>query len=108
MIPLATTTISVLRVPPGDVYDEPYGTPAARTAVSTGTRAVIDRGRGAERVAGGEQSSLDLTLTADPVDLNHTDQVRDDTTNTIYQVTYVVTYWDSHLEAGLRVVTGLA
>lgn len=109
MIPTATTTITVLRVAPGDVTDDPYSgaTPADRTTVITGVRAVIDRGRGSERVAGGEQGVVDLTLTCDPVSLGHTDQVRDDATGDVYDVTWTVAYPRSHVEAGLRWVQGV-
>lgn len=87
-IPLATTTITVLRVaddPTRDPYDEP---PAAAEAY-TGVRAHIGSATGREQVAGGSQSITDLRLTCDPIDLRHTDQVRDDTTSETFDVVWV-------------------
>lgn len=110
MIPLSTTTITVLRTPAADIYDEPYSgsTPADREIVATGVRAVIDRPSGfKEQMAGGEQSIVELWLTADPVDLTHLDLVRDDTTSQVYGVRYVIAYAGSHVEAGLRIVEGV-
>lgn len=110
MIPLSTTTISVLRTPVADIYDEPYdGSGAAeRDVIATGVRAVIDRPSGIrEQVQGAEQSVVELWLTCDPVDMTHMDLVRDDTTGQVYGVRYVISYLGSHVEAGLRITEGV-
>ena len=110
MIPLSTTTITVLRTPVADIYDEPYGggTPADREVVATGVRAVIDRPTGIrEQVAGGEQSTVELLLTCDLTDITYLDLVRDDNTQQVYGVRYVITYQGSHTEAGLRITEGV-
>lgn len=107
MIPLATTTIAVLRASAPDQYDEPYGgsTPADRSEVAAGVRAVIDRPTGREQVAGGEQNRVDLSLACDPCDINHLDQVRDENTDQVYRVVWVLAY-PGHVEGGLQIVSG--
>ena len=112
MIPLATTTISVLRLKQADLYDEPYSTvePAGRDVVASGIRAVIDRaggrGRGREQDSVGEQSIADIDLACDPVGLTYLDLVKDEVTNRIYNVVYTLTYADDHDEAVIRIVEG--
>lgn len=107
-IPLATTTITVLRSPAGDVYDEPYGgdVPADWDTVVTGVRAVIDRAGGREQVAGGEQNRVDLALACDPCDVDHLDAIRDDRTGATYRVVWVLNY-GPHIEGGLQIVKGV-
>jgi hypothetical protein len=107
-IPLATTTITVLRSPPGDVYDEPYdgNVPADWDTVAAGVRAVIDRASGREQVAGGEQNRVDLSLVCDRCDIDHLDAVRDDRTGRIYRVVWVLDY-GPHVEGGLQIVQGV-
>jgi len=112
VIPLATTTISVLRLKPGDIYDEPYeGADAAdRDVAASGIRAVIYRPvarvAGREQQSGGEQAIGELDLACDPCGLTHLDWVKDETTDVIYQVVYALAYPGSHEEAGLRLVEG--
>ena len=107
MIPLSTTTITVLRHPASDVYDEPYGgdVPADWDQVATGVRAVIDRATGREQVAGGEQSRVDLSLVCDRCDIDYRDAVRDDRTGRVYRVVWVLDY-GPHIEGGLQIVEG--
>lgn len=107
MIPLATTTIAVLRAPAGDEYAEPYagaGT-ATWTRATTGVRAVIGRPSGREEVAGGEQSVWDFQLVCDPVELRRLDQVEDESTGVVYRVVWLMAY-PGLVEAGLRLVEG--
>lgn len=107
MIPAATTTITVLRASVPDQYEEPYGgdQPTDRAVVATGVRAVIDRPTGREQVAGGEQNRVDLALACDPVDIEHRDLVRDDTSGHVYRVVWVLSY-PSHVEGGLQIISG--
>ena len=108
MIPLSSTTITVLRAKAADVYDEPYGgaLPAADwDEVATGVRAVIDRATGRDQVAGGEQSTVDLSLVCDRCDIDYRDMVRDDTSGSEYRVVWVLDY-GVHIEGGLRIVEG--
>lgn len=110
MIPLATTTITILRQSVAAQYDEPYtgDSPDVRREAATGIRAVIDRptGRtGREKVAGGEQNIVELLLVCDPCDLDYRDLVRDDRTTIVYRVVWVLHY-TAHLEGGLQLVSG--
>jgi hypothetical protein len=107
VIPLATTTIAVLRTKGPDQYDEPYGgdTPVDRETVASGVRAVIDRPSGREQVAGGEQSLVDLSLVCDRCDINYRDLVQDERSNEVYRVVWTLDYGD-HLEGGLQIVKG--
>lgn len=108
MIPLSTTTITVLRVADADEYAEPYqgDDTTRRTVQATGIRAVIDRPGGNEQLAGGEQAVWDFGLVCDPTDLRYTDTVQDESTGIVYRVVWVMTYMADHVEAGLRVVQG--
>lgn len=120
MIPLATTKVTILRVPAVDEYAEPYSgsTNADRDVVVSGIRAVIDipvgRQAGIERVAGGEQTRTELRLAADPCDLNRTDVVLDELTGIYYTITWCLRYSGNgaagdlgHVEAGIVNVEGL-
>lgn len=108
MIPLATTTITVLRPPPEDVDAEPYsGTETTGLQpVAVAVRAVISRPTGREQLAGAEQAIGDLHLVCDLVDLHHLDSVSDDTTGERYRVVWTFTYPGEHTEAGLRRIQG--
>lgn len=104
MIPLATTTISILRG--ADDYAEPYSGGDSNTVVAAGVRAVIGRPAGREQIGGGEQSVLDTQLACDPADLRYTDIVRDDTDGIEYRVVWTHTYPGEVTEALLRNVNG--
>lgn len=108
MIPLSTTTISVLRVAAADDYAEPYqgDDTARRTVAATGVRAVIDRPTGREQLAGGEQAIWDFGLVCDPVDIDYRDTVKDESTGVVYRVVWVMAYPGEHVEAGLTLVQG--
>lgn len=113
MIPLATTTVSVLRLPEGTGYDEPYGgpEPGSRTAVTSGLRAVIDYPSGTIQVAGGVQAIEEYRLIADPAPVDYRDLIRDEGTGRVYRITWLIAYPasvapDDHIEAGLRSVEG--
>lgn len=112
-LPLATTTVTVLRPPTSDDYAEPYG--GTRTAdlveVESGVRAALDvpvaRDAGREYRAGGEQTLTEFRFAVDPCDVRNTDYMRDDRTGVLYRVTWVFEFADSHIEGGLRLVEGL-
>lgn len=96
-ISLATTTIAVLRTPPADDAD-PYDAPAEPVTVAEGVRAHIGSPRGYETQRGGSQVAITNSLGCDPVDLDPaTDQVRDETTNALYDVEWA----DQRLGNGL-------
>ena len=79
-IPLATTTITILRQKPEDIYEEPYSDEqeSDRVVFASGIRAVLmapatRAGQGQETTRGGEQVRVAFALACDPVDLRHTD-----------------------------------
>lgn len=106
-IPLATTTITVLRLPASSDYEEPYAgdTDVQRTATAENVRAVIDRPTGSAEIAGGQQNVADYGLKCDFVDLTYLDHIRDDTTGRVFRITWFLAYPD-HVEAGIRDVEG--
>src|SRR3546814_16573557 len=85
-VPLHTTTVSVLRVAANPTRD-PYDTQPAPSVVASGIRAHISSPRGREQTAGGSQEVVEFRLTCDPVDPRHTDQVQDEQTSALYEVT---------------------
>lgn len=114
-IPLATTTIAVLRLP-DDATRDPYEAQPEPAVAAAGIRAHFSSPRGNEVHRGGQQSEVTDRLGCDLVDLRHTDQVRDETTGDVYDVVWVRTRRSTdpgmagldHIEAGVRRVTGLA
>lgn len=104
MIPLATTTISVLR--DSDDYAEPYSGTDSSTVVATGIRAVIGRPAGTEQIGGGEQSVLNVQMACDPADIRYTDTIRDESDQVLYRVVWTHTYPGEVTESLLRNVTG--
>lgn len=106
MIPLPTTSISVLRVPADDLRD-PYEAQPAASLVASGVRAHIGSQGGTEVRRGGAQETVTWRLDADPVDLRHGDQVLDERTGDTFTVDSARLRtglgWD-HVEAGLRQV----
>lgn len=109
MIPLATTTISVLRRSGGS--DDPYDEQPEPTAISTGTRAHISTGSGDENVEGGSQEVTEFRLNCDPTDLTFLDRVKDERTNEIFEVRWTRHRVDmpglEYVQAGLKKVEGL-
>lgn len=112
-IPVATTTITVNRVPldaTRDEWDEDPA-PAAVTVVS-GVRAVIWGQAGAELQAGATHMTMTARLTADVIDLKHTDTVTDEATGDEWQVTWVAQNGDAfgqqQTRAGLARSLGVA
>lgn len=108
-LPLATTTVTILRAPAADDYAEPYsGTPTAGLdEVVTGVPAVIYAPTGREAVAGGEQTATDLRFVCEPVDIKSTDYLKDDTTGVTYRITWWISYPGEHVEGAIRLVEGL-
>jgi|ERR1041384_4301675 hypothetical protein len=111
-IPFNTTTIAILRLSTLDQDGEPYQG-AVPTAVVTGVRACISLGNqggsGREKTQGGEQSVIRARLSCDPVDLRHTDIVKDETTQEEWFVEWTeprVAFGLDHRQAALRQVQG--
>ncbi|MBM3679152.1 MAG: hypothetical protein FJW96_14955 [Actinobacteria bacterium] len=109
-IPLATTTIAVLRVP-ADASRDPYDPQPEPETVASGIRAHISSPSGRERTAGGSQEVVEFRLACDPTDLRHTDRVQDEQSDAVYEVIWARPrqgHGLDHVEAGLKQVTGVA
>ena len=107
-IPLATTTISVL---PGTTSGDPYDSDPSDTPTATGVRAHISTGSGDETVRGGQQEVVTFRLSCDPVELSHTNRVKDEATDEVYEVVWARSRTGldlDHVQAGLRMVKGAA
>jgi hypothetical protein len=110
MIPLSTTTISVLRIPVADEYDEPYdgaGEPE-RDVVATGVRAVIDYPTGGLQLEGGQQNVIDYGLKCDPIDggLQYPDWIKDEYSSRTFRIVWFLEFPGSHVEARMRDTEG--
>lgn len=92
-LPLATTTISVLRRSYADeMHADPYDNPEASVtppAIATGVRAAIGGGTGSQVVAGGVQTTTVFPFACDVTDLVYTDWIKDETTGELYRVEWV-------------------
>lgn len=109
MIPVATTTIAVLRVPADPARDPEDAQPDA-VEVATGIRAHISTSRGREVVEGAStQEIVDFRLSCDSTDIEKDDQVRDEQTGEVYEVTWARARRGlglDHTQAGLKQVAG--
>lgn len=108
-IPLATTTIAVLRVEEDETRD-PYDAAPDPDTVASGVRAHISSPGGSENVAGGSQEVVTFRLDCDPTDITNTDQVQDETTDALYEVVWVEQRQGlglDHTVADLKRVTGV-
>lgn len=107
-IPLATTTISVL---PGSTSGDPYENNPSDTPTATGVRAHISTGSGDETVRGGQLEAITFRLACDPVALTHTNRVKDEQTDEVYDVVWARSRTGlglDQVQAGLRMVKGAA
>jgi hypothetical protein len=79
--------------------------------VASGIRAHFSSPRGSESLDGGtQQLEISDRLTTDPVDLLHTDQVLDESTEEVYDVVWVRQHHGlglDHTAAGVRQVRGV-
>lgn len=111
-IPLASTTISVLRSSQTAQYVEPYGGDVSRgwKITAKGVRAVIGAPGGSEIVRGGEQEVVMYSLHCDPVNIDHTSRVLDEKTGEQFEVVWIKKRTGlgmSYMTGQLRQVEGL-
>lgn len=109
MIPVATTTIRVLRVPV-DLNLDRYDAQPAEVVVVSGVRAHISSPAGSERNLSGSQEIATRHLDCDVVDLTHNDRVQDETTGVTYSVVWAQRRPGmglDRMEAELQVVEGV-
>lgn len=115
-IPVATTTITVAVPDAGTTTGDPYE-PRTYTQVATGVRAVIDTPTsgahgGKETVAGGQQTTTQLRLFADPCPITRLARVTDERNGRVYEVVWLQIYDDpsmglEHIQGELEIVEGL-
>lgn len=128
MLPLATTTLTIHRptvlVNAGtserDPYGEGYGSTtdgpgpqnaAGYTDTATGVRGHIGGPSGREKDVGGSQESVSWAFSADPCDVDHDDEITDETTGTRYRVVWVAKRGSTglgldHVYGAVRTVKG--
>src|SRR5688572_11833781 len=109
MIPIATTTIRIERLPAHDPAIDPLEAEGERSVASAGVRAHISTSRGRES-ATGTQEIVFFRLSCDVVALNRFDVVVDENTSEEYQVEWVRRrrgFGLDHMEAGLRQTSGV-
>lgn len=114
MIPIATTSIAVLRVPVDPERDPTDAAPAA-SVVASGVRAVISvmaQTSDERTYQGASQEVTRFKLNCDPAEIGHRDQVRDERTNELYEVIWARSIaginGQDHVEGELRQVQGVA
>lgn len=103
MIPLSTTTVSILRLKPGTENDEPYAGPEPhnRDVVAIGVRAVISYPTGQVQFEGGQQNVARYTCVIDPTDVHYTDLIQDEQTGRYFKIAWLMDYIGDHVEIGL-------
>lgn len=112
MLPMATTTVSVLRLSDDQLNDEPYNEPAiSRTVAHSGIRAHFSTPSGSETVAGGELSVTVYKVVTDPADITHLDWLKDERTNEVWRIDWISTRGGlglDHMVGQVRLIEGLA
>lgn len=109
-IPVATTTISVLRAPrslPVDDFDAP--SVGEFDTVATGVRATLGATTGVKVSGNGTRQELTVRFGCDPTTLGFTDKVLDESTGVTYDVVWAHARTGlgiDHVEGELVLVTG--
>lgn len=109
MIPLATTTITVTRVP-ADPARDAYDPAPDPVTVATGIRAVIGQPTAAVTLTGGDEVAYRFPLTCDPTDLQPGDTIVD-AAGIEYRLDWArleTGFGLDHMTGSLRIVTGAA
>lgn len=84
MIPLATTTITITRIPRDDTRDG-YDTQPEPDTIASGVRAHIGNPSGSDNITSGDRTVVRFAITTDPTDLQADDTVIDDNTGAQYR-----------------------
>lgn len=105
MIPLATTTVTVIeRASTGDPYE-----PATETTLATGVRAVIGSPTGVDGRVGGDKVVIDAAAQLDPCPVSRTCILVDERTGEQWTVAWVQARFGlglNHVRCGLVAVSG--
>lgn len=110
MIPIATTTVSVWRLPVDDTRDG-FDNPPARTQVKAGLRAAITGQTIRTDLSAGDKVVVDWHLTTDLFDFVNDDQLQDETTGDFFTLLGVVKrggFGLDHCEGRVRQIEGLS
>lgn len=111
-LPISTTTISILRIPWDDHEPrDPLDPRPAAEVIATGIPAHISTSTGIENINGSAQEVVTYRLNCDPTDVTFEDQILDERTNDIYEVTWTRERVEfvglEYIQGGLKKVTGL-
>lgn len=107
MIPLATTTVAVWRLP-ADPDRDGYDTPPARQQVKLGLRAHIGSPSGRHSIADGRTVTT-FRLDTDPFDFAIDDQIQDESTGEVYMLAWArkrVALGLDHVEGAMYLIEG--
>lgn len=109
-IPLATTTVTVTRVPP-DATRDGYDAPPAPVTVASGIRATISGPKSRVNLAGGQRVVSDASFHTDPADIQPGDTLTDATSGRAYSVLWAQQRYElglGYCYGDLRIVSGAA
>lgn len=111
MIPVATTTVTVKRVP-SDPDRDPYDPQPDPVVVVSGVRAHITTARGSEDRGGSDRSHVHFRMSCDQYagGLLHTDTVEDEQSGEVYEVKWAVARTAlglDHIQAGMDQISGV-
>lgn len=87
MIPIATTTVTVLRSDQDGTKDQFDG--VTRSTLVTGVRAVIGSPSGTNDMQGGDSESVTERFQCDPTDIRHDDLILDEISGLTWNITWV-------------------
>jgi hypothetical protein len=108
MIPLASTTLTVYRLPEDSTRDG-YDPQPARVQVGTGLRAHIGSPSGRATISDGDRVIVGYTLHTDGFDFQQDDQIVDDTTGITYLLLWAkrtTVFGMDFCQGAVRVVEG--
>lgn len=107
-IPLATTTVTIKRVPRDDTRDG-YDTQPAAATIAAGVRAHIGSPSGSDNITSGDRTVVRFAIDTDPTDLQADDTVIDDMTSEEYRCIWARTRHGlglDHTTGAIEQVTG--
>ncbi len=107
-IPLSTTTIDIFRP---DTSADDYESDRGVTLMFPDVRAQLSSPKGRGRQVEGQIEVVDKELECDPIDLKHTDIIRDNGTGDWYSIVWMdqrIGLGLDHTTGGLKRTTGVA
>ena len=110
MIPIATTTVSVWRLPADNALDG-FDPQPTRVQVASGLRATIGAPSGRASIATGDKVVVGFSLSTDPFDFANDDQLVDESTGETYLLLWarrITALGLDHCMGAVRIVQGAA